>query len=234
MSPADGLTAGLLPLAPTTSAVAGAAVGLMLLRPLRRGAHRASTELDLPVPGYAWLPPAVALAFAGVTASAGMRGQLPATAAYLVATAALAWLVAVDLDVRRLPNAVTLPAVPVSALTLGALSLTARDPPALLRALLGGLTLAALYLCLFAVGRRGRAPGHQGLGLGDVKLAASLGQWLAWIGWTPLLVGAYLGLLSGGLSALALLLTGLARRDTALPHAPAMALGAVCALIFSE
>lgn len=203
---------------------AGVLAGLAMRGSLRRGAHRMPDERDADAPWFGWLPPGLAIAYAVVAAAPGVRGQPPATLAYLAAVTALARLVAVDVDVRRLPNAMTLPAVPVSAATLGVLSLASRDPPALLRALAGGATLACFYGVLFAVGR-----GH-GLGLGDVKLAASMGQWLAWLGWTPLLAGAYLGLLFGGLTALVLLLTGLARSDTPLPHAPAMALGAICAL----
>lgn len=224
--PVDPLPAAALG-CPALLAVAavGALVGLVLRCDLRRGRHRLAGERAAPMPRCDWLPAVLALAYAGVATSPGLRDRPLPVVAYLVAATTLAWLVAVDVDVRRLPNAVTLPAVPVSTLVLGTLSVASRDPPVVLRMLAGALALVGLYACLFAIGRRGH-----GLGLGDVKLAASLGQWLAWLGWTPLLAGAYLGLLFGGSTALVLLLTGSARRDSALPHAPAMALGAACGL----
>ena len=59
---------------------------------------------------------------------------------------------------------------------------------ALLRAFLGGLALAAFYFLLVIIS-------PSGMGLGDVKLAASLGVLLAWFGWPTLLAGGVAGYL---------------------------------------
>lgn len=207
----------------------GGVVGVLLRRLIRSGGHR-TPEDQAPgrgLPGTAvrdprWLPPGLALGWLGVV---GALSELPVgvVCAYLAALTVGAWLMAVDADVQRLPNAVTLPAIPVSAAALGGCSALARDPPAAGRALLGGLLLGVGYLLLYAVGAWRGAPG---IGLGDVKLAFSLGQWLAWLGWPVLLTGAYLGLVLSGLCALGLLVGGRAGPRTALPHGPAMVAGA--------
>lgn len=235
----------------------GAITGVLLRRLVRSGRHRLPEDRpvdETPRPGHAcgvggaggtsgaggtggtvrdprWLPSGLALGWLGVVAG---LGDQPAgvVVAYLAALTVGAWLMAVDVDVHRLPNVVTLPAIPVSALALAGCSALARDPPASGRALLGGLVLGAGYLLLFVVGvRRGTA----GIGLGDVKLAVSLGQWLAWLGWSALLIGAYVGLVLSGLCALGLLAARRAGPHTALPHGPAMVAGAwlgLCAAPF--
>ena len=50
-------------------------------------------------------------------------------------------------------------------------------------------------------------PDTEGLGLGDVKLAGTLGGLLGWIGWWNALYGLLTGFLLGGLVAAVLLLT---------------------------
>ena len=100
---------------------------------------------------------------------------------------ALAWI---DVAVQRLPDVLTASAY---AGTAGLLLLAAavsghwRD---LGRAVLGGLALAAAYL-IFAVISR------SALGLGDAKLAGSLGTLMAWSGWPTLIAGTFAGFLLG-------------------------------------
>ncbi len=211
-------------------AALGAAAGCVVRRMLHAGGHRrendASPRGRPRSNGHAWLVPGLAIAWPGTAIAVGAHGGrdgMVTLGCYLVAVTVGAWLAGVDADVQRLPNIVTLPAIPASAVLLAACSAMSRDPPAWGRALAGGAALTAAYTVLFAAGaRRGRS----GIGLGDVKLAASLGQWLAWLGWPVLVWGAYLGLLLSGLVALALLATRRARRDTPLPHGPSMVLGA--------
>lgn len=202
------------------AAALGAWVGVLVRRLVLTEAHRRPGDPALRDPR--WLPVALGLGWLGVVGA--LRAQPPGVVvAYLAALSVGVWLMAVDADVHRLPNAVTLPAVPVSAVALAACSALARDPPAWGRALLGGLLLGGVYLLLYAVGAwRGTA----GIGLGDVKLALALGPWLAWLGWPVLLAGAYVGFVLSGLGALALLALGRAGPGTALPHGPSMIVGA--------
>jgi leader peptidase (prepilin peptidase)/N-methyltransferase len=68
------------------------------------------------------------------------------------------------------------------------------------------------------------------LGLGDVKLAASLGLILGWIGWGHVLLGAFAGFLLGGLFSIGLLATGRATRRSHIPFGPFMLAGALVAV----
>lgn len=83
-------------------------------------------------------------------------------------TAAGPWLAAVDLDVRRLPDRVLGPTAALSALAIAGTSLATRTTGLLVMAVLGTLLAGAGYLLLYLI-----SAGE--LGLGDVKLAATIG-----------------------------------------------------------
>ena len=140
-----------------------------------------------------------------------------------VCCVALAWI---DAAVQRLPDALTAAAY---AGTVGFLLLAAassghwRD---LLRAVLGGLALAAAYLALAVISR-------SALGLGDVKLAASLGTLTAWPGWRALIAGAFAGFLLGAVYGAGLLVFRRAHRGQRIPFGPFMVAGAFLALLAS-
>ena len=68
-------------------------------------------------------------------------------------------------------------------------------------------------------------PDTEGLGLGDVKLADTLGGLLGWIGWWNALYGLLTGFILGGLVAAALLVTRRAGRKSHLSFGPAMIIG---------
>ncbi len=110
-------------------------------------------------------------------------------------------LALIDLDVRRLPDAIVLPSYPVRGACCLPWRAGARATgPRLLRAAIGGAALLGGLL------RRCRAqPG--GMGFGDVKLAGLLGAALAWLGWGAFAVGAFAAFLAGGSSAIVLLAT---------------------------
>ncbi len=130
----------------------------------------------------------------------------------------------VDIAVHRLPDRLTATAyLGTTALITVTALLTGRYGD-LLRACLGGLALAAFYLLLFVVN-------PSGMGLGDVKLAASLGTALGWLGWSTLVTGAFLGFLAGGLYGGALLATRRAGRGSEIPFGPFMIVGAFAAIL---
>src|SRR4051812_23638347 len=164
-------------------------------------------------------PPVPAADLPGVLAAAGV-------VAFLYLAAITIALAAIDLDVKRLPNAIVLPAYPVGLALLGAASLAAGDPWALARAAAGGVLSFGLYLVL-ALASRG------GMGFGDVKLAGVLGLFLAWLGWPALIVGTFAPFLLGGAFAVLLLLRGAGRR-TAVPFGPWMLGGAWIAILAGD
>lgn len=122
----------------------------------------------------------------------------------------LAWLVvagsAVDLAVRRLPDALTLPAC---GLVLA--SLVPLGGPAVLRGAAGALVLCAAHAAV-----RWCAP--SAMGGGDVKLAASVGAAAGGLSWAAAVAAT---VLAAALTALACA----AVRRHALPHGPSMLVG---------
>ncbi len=153
-------------------------------------------------------------------------GAGAAIAAFLYLAAITIALAAIDLDVRRLPDAIVLPAYPVGLALLGAASILDGDPWAIARAAVGALLSFGLYLALALV-----SPG--GMGFGDVKLAGVLGLFLAWLGWPALIVGTFAPFLLGGAFAVLLLLRGAGRR-TAVPFGPWMLGGAWTAILAGD
>lgn len=158
----------------------------------------------------------------------GLRlGFSPALPAYLYLAALCLALALIDLDVRRLPDALVLPAYPVLAILLTVASWAADDWPALLRAAIGGAALWTLYYLLVTLW-----PG--GMGFGDVKLAGVLGAGMAWLGWGAFAIGAFGAFLLGGVFSIVLLLRGSAGRKSKVPFGPWMALGAALGVAVGE
>lgn len=111
---------------------------------------------------------------------------------------------AVDLRHRRLPDALTLPALPVALVLVAPLG-----PPALGRAVaVAALAVAAHAAVHLAV------PGS--LGAGDVKLAAPLGAVLGAVAWPAAVLAAVVAAL---LTALLAVVLG---RRAGVPHGPSM------------
>jgi leader peptidase (prepilin peptidase)/N-methyltransferase len=151
-------------------------------------------------------------------------GPAPDLPAFLYLGAIGVALAAIDLDVRRLPNAIVLPSYAVVAVLLTAAAIAQADLASLIRAVLGMAALFGGYFLLAVI-----VPG--GMGFGDVKLAGILGLYLGWLGWTELAVGAFAGFLLGGLAGLVLIATGRTGRKSHLPFGPFMLLGALLAIL---
>jgi len=147
--------------------------------------------------------------------------------AVLIAHLALAgvglWLIVIDARTHRLPNRIVLPALGALVLLVIVEALITGDGGRMLRALLGGLALGVFYAILHLASR-------QGMGGGDVKLAAVIGLVLAWHGWQTLLLGAAAAFLLGALCALALMLARRANRSTRIAFGPWMIIGAALAV----
>lgn len=163
----------------------------------------------------------VVLRFAGVDDGAW---ALPA---YLYLAGLGLALALIDLDVHRLPDALVLPAYPVTLALLALASWGIGDWSALVRAVVGAAVLFGLYFVLLVV-----RPG--GMGFGDVKLAGVLGAALAWLGWGALVVGGFGAFLLGGLYSVGLLVTGRAGRGSGIPFGPWMLLGAAVGVAVGE
>ncbi|TFD11257.1 prepilin peptidase [Cryobacterium sp. TMT1-2-2] len=161
------------------------------------------------------------------TATNTLATELIVLAAFLYLAAISVALAMIDLDTHTLPNRILLPAYPVAAVLLGAAALVAGEPGRLLTALIGAGALFGLYLALALI-----SPG--GMGLGDVKLAGLLGLYLGYLGWAPLIVGAFGAFLLGGVFGLLLLATRRAKRRSSIPFGPWMLLGAWLGAFFGD
>lgn len=146
----------------------------------------------------------------------GPSWELPA---FLLLAVVGVLLAVVDLQHRLLPNRVVLPSLAAGTALLLLPTLADGAWDALLRAVLGAGALFAVYLALALV-----SPG--GLGMGDVKLAAVLGLYLGWLGWTAVVLGALAGFVVQALVALVLLATRRIGLRGELPFGPAMLAGA--------
>lgn len=160
--------------------------------------------------------------FAVMAARFGWNPVLPA---YLYLAAVGVVLALIDVDVKRLPDVLTLPSYPVGVVLLGVGSL--HDPQQLLRAGLGGLALFAVYFALaFAY--------PAGMGFGDVKLSGVLGLYTAWLGWDAWAAGLLLGFFLGGFFGIALIAVGKGGRKTKVPYGPFMLAGALVAVLWGS
>jgi len=130
----------------------------------------------------------------------------------------------IDFDTHRLPDALTLPAYPLSAALLVLAALGEGEPVRLLHAAIGLCALYALYYALALV-----KPG--GMGFGDVKLAGVIGMQLGFLGWGPLLVGAFLAFFLGGVGGVALMVAGRAGRKSKVPFGPYMVAASLIAIV---
>jgi leader peptidase (prepilin peptidase)/N-methyltransferase len=130
----------------------------------------------------------------------------------------LGWLgaavAAVDLRHHRIPDALTLPALPAALLCVLPLGADAVG-----RAV-GGAALAVAAHAAVHLLRRAA------LGAGDVKLAAPLGALLGAAAWPAVPLAALLAGLLTAAVATAGLATGALRRGAALPHGPSMVVAA--------
>lgn len=152
----------------------------------------------------------------------GWAWELPA---FLYLGAVGVALALIDLDVKRLPNAIVLPSYPVGGVLLTAAALLEGEPERLLRMVIGGVVLYGFYFLLMAIQPRG-------MGFGDVKLAGVLGGYLAWLGWAELAVGAFAAFVLGGVLGLALMALQRAGRKSKIPFGPWMLLGALVAILW--
>lgn len=167
-----------------------------------------------------WLPVgAVVGAVLGTPFYAG--ASVPVTVTFVVALVWAVTLAFIDLEVRRLPDILTLPAYPVAGVLLTGCSAWSGDWESLARAAAcAGLAVGAFFLLVLL------SPGGTGLGWGDVKLAGVLAGLLGWFSWTNALFGLLTGFVIGGVAAAVLLLARRVGRKSYLSFGPALILGA--------
>src|SRR5215207_2350589 len=158
-------------------------------------------------------------------------GLLWALLALRLVQAGLGWavpayvaLAVIDASTRLLPNRITYPAFPIVLGLLLVASVGLGDLGRLGRGLLAAVAVGGLFLALALV-----SPG--GMGLGDVKLAPTLGLALGWLSWGAVAFGVFAGFLLGGLAGLAAIaVLGLTRKSL-LPFGPWLVAGALLGVL---
>lgn len=179
-------------------------------------------DCDEPISGrYPLVELGTAAVFVIVGLRVGLHADLPA---FLYLGAIGVALALIDLDVKRLPNAIVLPSYLVSAALLGVAAFAQHDAGAYVRALLGMAALFGFYFLLVFIY-------PAGMGFGDVKLAGVLGLYLGWLGWAEVITGGFLGFLFGGVVGVGLMMLRKAGRKSQIPFGPFMLAGALGAIL---
>ena len=163
---------------------------------------------------YPLIESATAALYVGTTAA--LWGDWRELALGVVLVTFLIPITAIDLDVKRIPNALTLPsallAIPIALVT---------EPSYVPEQLIAGAAATIFFLIPALVAKKG-------MGMGDVKLAGVLGLYLG----ASVAPAIMIALLSGTIVGIAVILkTGVdAGRKTAVPFGPFLALGAIVSI----
>ncbi len=169
----------------------------------------------------------VAVLTALFCALGALKAEAPAEVLlYLVLPVFGVLLAAIDLRSKLLPNALLLPFLAVTGMSLLIAAVEGGWRP-LVGALLGGAVMFLFYLLLAFIS-------PAGMGMGDVKLAGVLGLYGGYVGvgtWLAALLG---GFIFGGLAGIALLISGRGTRNTSFPFGPGMILAAILAVLFLD
>ncbi len=139
-------------------------------------------------------------------------------------TVVLSWT---DLDVHRLPEQITLSALPAMVALLAITAAVSGDWPALGRALLCGAAGFVFFFVLVVVTAGG-------VGCGDATLAALVSVPAGYLGWRVALTALTVGLAAAGIVAVIILATRPRRRGAELALGPYLLLGALAATMLTS
>ena len=186
----------------------GAAAGWLIrvrLATLRRG-----------VVLRAGIPEAASAALAGV--GVALSWPAPGTAMVVWAGLLAVALGAVDIVHHRLPDALTIPAIPITLLLVAATESAAPDTGSVLRAVVVAAGLGGLFWALAALAPRA-------MGLGDAKLMPSLALLTGFVSVAAAVLAVVVAFLLGAVAALLGLLLRRLTLTTAIPFGPFLLAG---------
>jgi leader peptidase (prepilin peptidase)/N-methyltransferase len=154
----------------------------------------------------------------------GMDWSLPA---FLVLGVLGVQLARIDFARHLLPNPLVLTLLSLG-LALFVVSSTATAGWAeLLRATAGAAILFVVYLILAIIS-------PNGIGMGDVKLAAPVGLYLGYLGWSQLFYGGALGFVVGGIFSVVLIRLNRAEKPSEVAFGPSMLAAALGLVLFTS
>lgn len=177
-----------VPAAASIGAVVGVAEGALVLALATPGRYRRSEERGLPIRRRAWVPLWTTVVCTLIAVS--WRSTPGFLSVLLVSVVAMVAACVVDVDVHRLPNMLTLPLLAVLLVLLGVLAATTGRWWALGRAVLAAAVVFLVFLLLGLVGRGG-------MGMGDVKLSASIGLLAGYLSWVHVILAVLAAALIG-------------------------------------
>lgn len=168
-------------------------------------------------------------AAAGFALSALLAWRFGATAelpAYLLLGIFAIPLARIDIVHHLLPNRLVGPLLAAGLAFLAVAALAQGAAGSLVRGAAGSVILFLFYLILALTSRNG-------LGMGDVKLAAPLGLYLGYLGWQQLFYGGALAFVAGGLASVVLVLKNRGSKPREVAYGPSMlAAGLAVILLF--
>jgi len=149
--------------------------------------------------------------------------------AFLVFTAGLVALSAIDLELKILPTRIIYFLDGAGFVLLALASFLEGDWEKYAAALLCAAGALAAYFLLVLIYPRG-------MGMGDVRLAFLLGLNLGWLGWKYTVGGLFFGFLYGAVIGIGVMIAQGAKdgRKTAVPFGPFMAAGALTFILFGS
>ncbi|BCW19905.1 hypothetical protein NtRootA9_26130 [Arthrobacter sp. NtRootA9] len=158
-------------------------------------------------------------ACAAFAARFGISWTLPA---FLLLAVLGVQLVRIDISQHLLPNPLVICLLAGGLFLLLMPTIFDQHTDHMFRSLLGAVILFSGYLVMSLI-----SPGA--VGMGDVKLAAPIGLYLGYLGWSHLLYGGLLGFVLNGLISLAAVSRKSVNRPSEVPHGPSM-LGATAVM----
>lgn len=154
-----------------------------------------------------------------------------ALVAYLWFAAAGIALTAIDLELKRLPDAIVLPSLAVVGVMLLGAAALAGDWPRLVTVLIAGAVMFAFYFLVVLAY-------PAGMGLGDVKLAPLIGVVTGYVGWASVAVGWFAAFAIGAVVGVAAIAAKASARSAgrkyAIPFGPWMVLGAWTGIVWGD
>jgi len=171
-------------------------------------------------PMYPLVELTTAVVFAGGAIVYGLSALLAVRLAF---ACALITLFAIDLRHRILPNVITLPGIAAGFAASWFL------PPGWISSLIGIVSGGGILLAIAEAYYRVR--GHEGLGMGDVKMLAMIG---AFLGWPLMVLTLVLASFAGSIVGVAMIASGRGGMQAALPFGTFLALGALVAAVAGD
>ena len=165
-----------------------------------------------------------AVLFGAMAAKIGFEPELPA---YLVLTAFLVALSAIDLDTFLLPKKLVWPAFFAGVVLLGAAAAFDGDERSAVEAVVGSAIAFGLLFVIHFISPKG-------MGFGDVRLAAVLGLYLGYLELPMVGVGLFLGFLVASVIGVGLMVAKKKGRKDRVPFGPFLAIGTGLAIFVGD